>query len=287
VLPAGCSCRLEPPNTAKTLKGFVIHGYGVGVHYWPTGQVSVTKTNVYGNLEWYPSQAGGTITSETTVNNTMVCQSSVPSSARPTVKSTNGACAYWRPYTYNTDPAGNGFYAGLSWNNQSVYIGRGWANKEYVPGRLQIPAGIYAELNGAEASVTSPEYLVVAVNCTCEWVRASDALTRVGLVVTNDQTKDALVGLVQLANGLISISKVAKATMVMWYTNETGATVYAVPATRVLVCEDSSYQATTTTVAPKVTAAPVACREFFLNGFSLFFNFFNEFYDFLKFNYSF
>jgi hypothetical protein len=225
----------------------------------------VVKTSISENKEWYPIETGGVVL-EATVNNSMVCASNVPSNVKPTVKSANGNCAFWRAYKFNDDPVGNGFFAGMSYNNKSAYVGRGWVSDEMVPGRVQVAAtaGVYAEFWNQDKFLTYPEYLVVPENCKCEWVRALDALTRVGLVITNDQTRDAgtLVGLVQLPNGQIAIAKATRQWNDMFYMNEFGKTVFNAPTTRVLVCEDASFQAKTTTVAPKVTASPTTCREF-------------------------
>jgi hypothetical protein len=265
VLPERCSCRFEPANIAKNLEGYIFFGYGIGVHYWSSGKVSVVKTSVTENKEWYPSETGGAI-KNATVNNSMVCTSTIASNVKPTVKSANGNCAFWRAYKFNDDPVGNGFFAGMSYNNKSAYVGRGWVSDEMVPGRVQVAAtaGVYAEFWNQDKFLTYPEYLVVPENCKCEWVRALDALTRVGLVITNDQTRDAgtLVGLVQLPNGQIAIAKATRQWNDMFYMNEFGKTVFNAPTTRVLVCEDASFQAKTTTVAPKITTSPTACREF-------------------------
>jgi hypothetical protein len=97
-LPSGCSCRAEPASIASTSVGVVFStGYGIGVHTWSNGRVSVAKTTA-SNSEWYPNQAGGVIIGPVGVNNSLVCESIVAGNVKPTIASAGGACGEFETF---------------------------------------------------------------------------------------------------------------------------------------------------------------------------------------------
>jgi hypothetical protein len=89
---------------------------------------------------------------------------------------------------------------------------------------------------GGENYVTVPEYLVVPNGCVCQWVAASSAGSRIGLVSSPDQTYHFGVGLKNLTGGNVAVTRVQLSTLTQWYANQNNNDV-ADAASVLLVCE--------------------------------------------------
>jgi hypothetical protein len=162
--------------------------------------------------------------------------------------------------TYQMDnaPSVNGFAAGVSWTNTTIYVGRAHLNGQFMPGRVQTeaPTGVYVNYGAEYIRDTDLEYLVMASGCVCTWMSTALAMLSTGIVHMPDLSYHFAVGRVTFASGHVAISKTALPSFTQWYVSDTGSGMSDI-ATEVLVCESNDPSA-----KPVVNYATAACGGF-------------------------
>jgi hypothetical protein len=159
------------------------------------------------------------------------------------------------PYLNDDAPITNGFEAGASWNNQTVYVGRGWYGSQLIPGRVQVKnnTGVYVSYVTETYLTQDTEYLVVPDGCSCYFLPPAAAVTHEGVVQNPDPNFKWYIGRVTFPSGYIAISKVRYSDYLQWYSTSVAET--ANTATEILVCETNG----PTNVRPVVTSTNGAC----------------------------
>jgi hypothetical protein len=152
---------------------------------------------------------------------------------------------------------------GTSYKNTKVYIGRGWFDKQFQPGRVDVTsgtAGTYISSSAGEQKLTKQtEYLVVSSNCSCTWMAPTTANTHEGLVRVYGNDFHYAIGRVALGNNQVGISKVMTPNMDQWFFNPSSGKEEYGNATEVLVCETTGDNS----VRPIVNFTTAACGMYF------------------------
>jgi hypothetical protein len=179
------------------------------------------------------------------------------------------------PYSKDTAPTVNGFTAGTSWKNTTVFIGRSWFGDNFIPGRVDVTAGnegVYVADFQENRLSEDTEYLVVPSGCSCSWMAPEVAITQVGVVQMPDENNQFYIGRVDIGEGQIAISKVSPSEYSqIWATS--GEELSNI-ATEILVCESTA----SPFVRPTINSPSKACAGWMkhknddtttINGFSI------------------
>jgi hypothetical protein len=243
VIPAGCACSYLPPAVAVTRDGVITnpgpYNYMTGRVNLANGRVEISSVEFSSFTQYYLNSNGTGV--HDTATEVLVCESTAPTNVRPTVTLSSAACAGWKSYKNDNLPTFNGLFAGTSWNNKAVYVGRGYYENQFQPGRVQTDgqAGIYVSSYYTEETflVNRTEYLVLSVGCSCEWAAANaNTLLRPGLVHSPDENYHFVVGRKNLTNSRVAISKLRPTIFWEYYNIDAGSHSEGTAAV-VLVCE--------------------------------------------------
>ncbi|KAG5670831.1 hypothetical protein PVAND_001066 [Polypedilum vanderplanki] len=239
VLPNGCSCVWLSPNIAVNRVGLVTtKDFMIGRVNFTNGGIAISKVSLNAPFtQWYIDSIGNN--QMNTASEVLVCESTNPIELQPTVTFSSTVCAGWTSYKNNLAPTYYGFAAGPSYKNTTAYVGRGFAENQFQPGRIQteIPAQIYLFSSTGEITDQFAEYLVVPTNCSCQWISPYNGiLSRPGLIHSPDENFHYLVGRVNLTSTQVAISKVKSSDFTEWYMVNANTNATDI-ATQVLVCE--------------------------------------------------
>ncbi|KAG5666978.1 hypothetical protein PVAND_014981 [Polypedilum vanderplanki] len=253
VLPVGCSCKWVSPSIAVLNNPGVVRSAD-STYHWVVGLVNISSTQIAISkvrssdfFQWYTSVSNTELTG--TATKILVCNNEEYIAPQ--------SCGFWMNYNNDISPTINGLELGTSWNNKTIYLGRGWYQQQHIPGRIDVTngnQGVYVSINTGEVKLTADtEYFVVPQGCNCQWIIPSQAQYRDGLVLNPDPVYRFTPGLVNLTNGQIAISKVRSTDFVQWYS--TSSSEINNIATKVLVCDTTN----PTNVKPVINYATKAC----------------------------